>query len=67
MCDLRVIDTIKNWMIYQRNFFKTTALGNDSRCTANLDAVSEAGATLVVGAPKIRGGTGGPARIFAMA
>ena len=33
---------------------------------ANLDKVPAAGATLVVGAPKIRGGTGGPARIFAM-
>ncbi|UWR21786.1 cyclase family protein [Sulfitobacter sp. S190] len=33
---------------------------------ANLDAVPAAGATLVIGAPKHRGGTGGPARIFAM-
>jgi kynurenine formamidase len=33
---------------------------------ANLDAVPAAGATLVVGAPKHRGGTGGPARVFAM-
>lgn len=33
---------------------------------AGLDQVPEAGATLVVGAPKHRGGTGGPARIFAM-
>ncbi|MDD9908328.1 MAG: cyclase family protein [Ahrensia sp.] len=33
---------------------------------ANLDAVPESGATLVVGAPKHKGGTGGPARIFAM-
>ncbi len=32
---------------------------------ANLDAVPEAGATIVVGAPKTKGGTGGPARIFA--
>ncbi|MCK4711907.1 MAG: cyclase family protein [Marinosulfonomonas sp.] len=32
----------------------------------NLDKVPAAGATLVVGAPKHRGGTGGPARIFAM-
>lgn len=35
-------------------------------CLANLDKVPAAGATLVVGAPKVRGGTGGPARIFAM-
>jgi len=33
---------------------------------ANLDRVPAAGATLVVGAPKHRGGTGGPARIFAL-
>lgn len=33
---------------------------------ANLDKVPAAGATLVIGAPKHRGGTGGPARIFAM-
>ncbi len=32
----------------------------------NLAKVPEAGATLVVGAPTHRGGTGGPARIFAM-
>ena len=31
-------------------------------CIANLDALPARGATLVVGAPKIRGGTGGPAR-----
>ncbi|MFV0473613.1 MAG: cyclase family protein, partial [Pikeienuella sp.] len=35
-------------------------------CLANLDKVPATGATLVVGAPKHRGGTGGPARIFAM-
>jgi len=33
---------------------------------ANLDKVPASGATLVVGAPKHRGGTGGPARIFAL-
>ena len=33
---------------------------------ANLDKLPEAGATLVVGAPKHRGGSGGPCRIFAM-
>lgn len=33
---------------------------------ANLDAMPATGATLVVGAPKVRGGSGGPARIFAM-
>lgn len=33
---------------------------------ANLDKVPPSGATLVVGAPKHKGGTGGPARIFAL-
>jgi kynurenine formamidase len=33
---------------------------------ANLSAMPAKGATLMVGAPKIRGGTGGPARVFAM-
>ena len=33
---------------------------------ANLDAVPASGATIVVGAPKVRSGTGGPARVFAM-
>lgn len=35
-------------------------------CVANLDAVPAAGATLVVGAPKHAGGTGGPSRLFAL-
>lgn len=35
-------------------------------CMANLDRMPASGATLVVGAPKFRGGTGGQARIFAM-
>jgi kynurenine formamidase len=35
-------------------------------CIANLDSVPASGATLVAGAPKHRGGTGGPARIFAL-
>ncbi len=33
---------------------------------ANLDKVPAAGATVVIGAPKHKGGSGGPARIFAM-
>lgn len=33
---------------------------------ANLDLVPAAGATIVIGAPKHRGGTGGPARILAL-
>ncbi len=33
---------------------------------ANLDKLPSKGATLVVGAPKHRGGTGGPCRVFAM-
>jgi kynurenine formamidase len=36
-------------------------------CIANLDKVPAAGATVVIGAPKHRGGTGGPARILALA
>ena len=35
-------------------------------CLANLDKVPEAGTTLVIGAPKHKGGTGGPARIIAL-
>ncbi len=35
-------------------------------CLANLDQVPQSGATLVIGAPKHQGGSGGPARIFAM-
>ncbi|MCR9151332.1 MAG: cyclase family protein [Rhodobacteraceae bacterium] len=35
-------------------------------CLAGLDAMPAAGATLMVGAPKVRGGTGGPARITAL-
>lgn len=33
---------------------------------ANLDRLPASGATLIVGAPKTKGGTGGPARVFAM-
>lgn len=33
---------------------------------ANLDKVPPAGATLIVGAPKVKDATGGPARIFAL-
>jgi kynurenine formamidase len=35
-------------------------------CIANLDKTPATGATLIVGAPKHRGGTGGPARVFAL-
>ncbi|AZB65771.1 cyclase family protein [Cereibacter sphaeroides] len=35
-------------------------------CLANLDKLPPVGATLVVGAPKHRGGTGGPARVIAL-
>lgn len=35
-------------------------------CVANLDRVPPRGATLVLGAPKIRGATGGPARVLAL-
>ncbi|MEO3997747.1 cyclase family protein [Mesorhizobium sp. CAU 1732] len=33
---------------------------------ANLDRLPASGATIIVGAPKMRGGTGGPARVFAV-
>ncbi|MGR3289597.1 MAG: cyclase family protein [Paracoccaceae bacterium] len=33
---------------------------------SNIDSVPAAGATIIVGAPKHRGGSGGPARIIAM-
>lgn len=35
-------------------------------CVAGLDALPPAGATIFVGAPKHRGGTGGPARVMAI-
>ena len=35
-------------------------------CIANLERLPAAGATLVVGAPKHRGGSGGPARVIAL-
>ena len=33
---------------------------------ANLDKMPASGATIMIGAPKHRGGSGGPARIFGM-
>jgi kynurenine formamidase len=35
-------------------------------CVANLSAVPASGATIVVGAPKVLNGTGGPSRVFAL-
>jgi len=35
-------------------------------CTAHLDKLPASGATVVVGAPKFRGGTGGQCRVMAM-
>jgi kynurenine formamidase len=35
-------------------------------CLANLDALPEGGAHLVLGGPKVRGGTGGPSRVIAL-
>ena len=35
-------------------------------CLANLESLPASGATLVVGAPKHRGGSGGPARVIAL-
>jgi kynurenine formamidase len=50
--------------IVHRTWLSTGRYGIEG--LANLDAVPARGATIVVGAPKVRGGTGGPARIFAM-
>lgn len=36
-------------------------------CVANLEALPPKGAMLIVGAPKVIGGSGGPARVFALA
>lgn len=36
-------------------------------CVANLDAVPPVGATILVGAPKVKDATGGPTRLFALA
>jgi kynurenine formamidase len=33
---------------------------------ANLDAIPPTGATIVLGAPKVTGGTGGPTRVYAL-
>ena len=35
-------------------------------CMAGLGALPASGATLMVGAPKVKGATGGPARLFAL-
>lgn len=35
-------------------------------CVANLEALPASGATLIVGAPKVKGASGGPTRVFAM-
>jgi kynurenine formamidase len=37
-----------------------------AECVANLADVPPAGATIVVGAPKVLGASGGPCRIFAL-
>ncbi len=49
--------------IVHRTWLPTGRYGIEG--VANLDKVPASGATIVVGAPKVRGGTGGPARIFA--
>jgi kynurenine formamidase len=36
-------------------------------CAANLGALPAAGATIVMGGPKIKGATGGPSRVIALA
>jgi kynurenine formamidase len=54
MCDICVMTSVKERMPSLRDVFGGTA-------------AAAAGATLMVGAPKVRGGTGGPARIMALA
>ena len=50
--------------IVHRTWLPTGRYGIEA--VANLDKVPASGATIVVGAPKHRGGTGGPARIIAL-
>ena len=41
-------------------------LALEAALEAGLDLVPASGATIIIGAPKHRGGSGGPARIFAL-
>jgi kynurenine formamidase len=50
--------------IVHRTWLPTGRYGIEG--VANLDKVPASGATIIVGAPKVRGGTGGPARVFAL-
>jgi len=50
--------------IVHRTWLSTGRYGIEG--VANLDRLPAKGATIVVGAPKVKGGTGGPARIFAL-
>lgn len=50
--------------ITHRTWLPTGRYGIEA--VANLEALPAVGATLVVGAPKVREGTGGPARVFAL-
>ena len=50
--------------IVHRTWLATGRYGIEG--VANLDKVPASGATIVVGAPKVRGGTGGPARVLAL-
>ena len=47
-----------------RSWLPTSRWGIE--CMAGLGAVPASGATLMVGAPKVKGATGGPARLFAL-
>jgi kynurenine formamidase len=46
-----------------------TLLGSNRwglECMANLESIPPSGATVIVGAPKVAGGSGGPSRVFAV-
>ena len=50
----------------QARQYAVLTLKTEAEAVANLDSVPPRGATLVVGAPKIKGATGGPTRVLAL-
>jgi xanthine/uracil permease len=76
MCDVCVMNSVKERMLSRRSFFRTSAaaiaaatLGASATPTfaqsgGVVDMTNEL--SVVVSAPKTRGGAGGPARIFAL-
>jgi hypothetical protein len=65
MCHAYVMETVKNRMLSRREMFRGTAASAAAAALGGvaggglLGARPVAGATLVVGSPKHRGGTGG--------